>query len=194
MAIEKSEIEKEINLGEIFLCFAKIGSVTFGGGLAMLPMIENAVVNNKKWLEEDDYTEMITITNSVPGAFALNAGIFIGYKLRGIKGGIAGGLGIIVPSFLIILIIATILTGIQDNIYVEKFFIALRPVVFALVLAVGIKMMRKTLKLPFDLLLFAMAVILMLFTSISPAIIIVLGGLLGMIERIIRVDKAKEDK
>ena len=99
---------------KIFLIFAKIGAFTIGGGYAMIPLIQNEMVR-RGWLEEKEFPDLIALSQTAPGILAVNISIFVGYKLRGTKGSIVATLGSILPSFLIILIIAIAFTGYQDN-------------------------------------------------------------------------------
>ena len=93
---------------QIFISFFKIGSFTLGGGYAMIPLIQQEVVDKKGWLKESEFVEMMAIAQSAPGPIALNTAIFVGYKARGIKGVIFSSLGTILPSFIVILLIAII--------------------------------------------------------------------------------------
>ena len=108
MNYRKKKVEKQMNNVYIdsFKTFFKIGLFTFGGGYAMIPMIESEVVDKKKWVEKEEFLDMIAIAQSCPGVFAINASIFIGYKLRKTRGAICTSLGTALPSFLIILLIA----------------------------------------------------------------------------------------
>ena len=106
---------------QIFLTFAKIGAFTIGGGYAMLPIIQNEIVR-KGWLKEEDFTDIVALAQSAPGLLAVNISIFTGHKLRGTKGSIIATLGSILPSFIIILAIAMLFSGYQDNPIVVKIF------------------------------------------------------------------------
>ncbi len=119
----------------LFLSFFKIGAFTFGGGYAMIPLIQKEVVNRKKWLEEKEFIEMLAIAQSVPGPISLNTAVFVGNKLRGIRGSIFSSLGIILPSFMVILLIALVFTEFKDNPGVERVFKGIRPAVVALIAA-----------------------------------------------------------
>ena len=103
----------------LFLTFVKIGTFTIGGGYAMLPLIQREVVD-KGWLSKEDFIDLFSVAQSLPGIFAVNISIFVGYKLKKVPGGIVCALGSILPSFFIILAIALFFTHVQDNIWVEK--------------------------------------------------------------------------
>ena len=116
----------------LFLTFLKIGVGTIGGGYAMLPLIQREVVD-RGWLSKEDFIDLFSVAQSLPGIFAVNISIFVGYKLKKNMGSVVCALGTILPSFLIILLIATFFTQVQDNEWVEKIFKGLRPAVVALI-------------------------------------------------------------
>ena len=109
------------SLWQIFLTFAKIGSFTIGGGYAMIPLIRDELLK-KGWLTEEELPDIIALAQSAPGVLAVNMSIFAGYKMRGFKGSLAATLGSVLPSFLIILLIAMLFTGYKDNPVVIKIF------------------------------------------------------------------------
>ena len=118
---------------ESFKTFFKIGIVTLGGGYAMIPLIEEEVVNKKQWVSKEEFLDIIAIAQSCPGVFAINTSIFIGYKLNKLRGAIATALGTALPSFLIILGIAMFFHEFQDNPIVASIFRGIRPAVVALI-------------------------------------------------------------
>lgn len=120
---------------ELFLSFFKIGAFTFGGGYAMIPLIRNEVVNKKKWLEDEEFMDMLAIAQSMPGPISLNTALFVGNKRLGFKGSLFSGAGIILPSFIVILLIAMVFTQFKDNPVVERIFKGIRPAVVALIVA-----------------------------------------------------------
>ena len=120
---------------EAFTIFFKIGAFTIGGGYAMVPLIENEIVTKRGWIAKEDFIDLLAISQSAPGILAVNISIFIGYRLRGIRGSIITALGTVLPSFLIILAIALFFHNFKDNIYVERIFKGIRPAVVALIAA-----------------------------------------------------------
>lgn len=163
----------------LFLTFVKIGSFTIGGGYAMLPLIEREVVD-KGWLSREDFIDLFSVAQSLPGIFAVNISIFVGYKLNKVAGSIVCALGTILPSFLIILIIALFFTHIQDNIWVEKIFKGIRPAVVALILVPCITTARSLKLHGFVLIIPVIAALLIWWCGLSPVWIIlaaILGGL-----------------
>jgi chromate transporter len=121
---------------EAFSIFFKIGAFTIGGGYAMVPLIEDEIVTKRRWIAKEDFIDLLAIAQSAPGILAVNISIFIGYRLRGIRGSIVTALGTILPSFLIILAIALFFHNFKDNVYVERIFKGIRPAVVALILSV----------------------------------------------------------
>lgn len=118
---------------ESFKTFFKIGLFTFGGGYAMIPMIEAEVVDKHKWLDKEEFLDIIAISQSCPGVLAINVSVFIGYKLKKIKGAVCSCLGTALPSFLIILAIAMFFHQFEDNKVVSAIFRGIRPAVVALI-------------------------------------------------------------
>ena len=129
-------------LFQIFISFFKIGLFTIGGGYAMLPVIQEVVCQKKGWLRDEEFLDSISLTNSLPGPLATNAATFIGYRLMGIKGALAAILGTITPSIIIILLIAILFNTFIDNIYVQAFFKAVGPAVFALIISAVYKLAK----------------------------------------------------
>jgi len=120
---------------ESFKTFFKIGAFTLGGGYAMIPIIESEVVEKHRWIEKGEFIDLIAIAQSCPGVFAINISVFVGYKLRKIKGALCTALGTALPSFIIILLIAMFFRQFQDNEIVASMFRGIRPAVVALIAA-----------------------------------------------------------
>lgn len=120
---------------EILWSFLKIGAFTFGGGYAMIPLIQHEVINQRRWLREGEFVELLTIAQTAPGPIALNTAVFVGYKLRGYRGALAAVLGVVIPSFLIILVVAMFFADMRDNVWVDAAFKGMRPAVVALIVA-----------------------------------------------------------
>ncbi len=118
-----------------FKTFFRIGAFTIGGGYAMIPLIETEVVDKHKWIDREDFLDIIAIAQSCPGVFAINMSVFIGYKLKRLPGALCAALGTALPSFLMILLIAMFFVNFQDNAVVESIFRGIRPAVVALIAA-----------------------------------------------------------
>ena len=121
-------------LTTIFVSFLKIGMFTFGGGYAMLPLIERELITKRKWIEQKEFLDLLTLAQSVPGPIAVNTAVFVGYKVRGLRGAAAALLGTVTPSFVIILVIAIFFAGIRQNPVVDAAFKGMRPAVVALII------------------------------------------------------------
>ncbi|MBR5660399.1 MAG: chromate transporter [Bacteroidales bacterium] len=160
-----------VPLWQIFLTFAKIGSFTIGGGYAMIPLISEEIIK-KDWLPEEDLPDIIALAQSAPGVLAINMAIFTGYKIRGVKGSVAATLGSVLPSFLIILLIAMLFTGYKDNPVVIRIFKGIRPVVVSLILVPMINMARKGNKTWWAWAISALTLIMVAFLNFSPIYIL----------------------
>ena len=128
---------------ESFKTFFKIGIFTLGGGYAMIPLIEEEVENRHKWVEKEEMLDLIAIAQSCPGVFAINIAIFIGYKLRKVRGAIATTIGTALPSFLIILAIAIFFGAFKDNSVIAAMFRGIRPAVVALIAVPTFRMAQR---------------------------------------------------
>lgn len=157
---------------DLLTTFLKIGSFTLGGGYAMLALVEQAVVRQKKWIDEDEFWKMITIVQSLPGVFAVNTALYVGYRIAGKAGATVSFLGAVLPSLVIIGAISTCFQEFRENETVMKIFAGIRPCVVALILAPSVKMFIKS-KLSWKFLpipiLVAAAVV---FLKMSPVYII----------------------
>ncbi|WP_055666058.1 chromate transporter [Desnuesiella massiliensis] len=164
---------------DMFLVFFKIGAFTIGGGYAMVPLIEKEVVDKKQWVEKEEFVDMLALAQSSPGPIAVNTAVFVGYKVGGVPGLIFTTLGSVLPSFIIILIIASFFVGIQDSPVVERIFKGIRPAVVALIAAPVIRMGKSakinkyTIIIP---ILIAVVVGVLKVTAIYIIILAAIGG------------------
>ena len=162
---------------DIFWSFLKIGAFTFGGGYAMIPLIQHEVIHKRRWIEERDFLDLLTLAQTAPGPIALNTAVFVGYKRRGYMGALSAIMGVIVPSFLVILIVAIFFASIRDNAYVDAAFKGMRPAVVALIVApiVGL-----TKGMRWWLIAVALAVALVVWHfGISPVWFLIAGAVVG---------------
>lgn len=166
---------------QAFSVFFKIGAFTIGGGYAMVPLIEDEVVNQRKWIAKDDFIDLLAIAQSAPGILAVNISIFIGYRLRGIRGSIITTLGTILPSFLIILAIALFFHNFKDNALVEKIFKGIRPAVVALIAAPTFSMAKSAQINRYTLWIPVVSALLIWLLGFSPIWIIVMAGTGGLL-------------
>lgn len=161
----------------LFFTFVKIGMFTIGGGYAMIPLIEREIVK-RQWMDNASFMEMFALTQSLPGIFAVNISIFVGYKLKKFWGSLICALGTILPSFLIILLIALFFSRFQDNPVVIRIFNGIRPAVVALILVPCLSAI-KALRLKYmELIAPAIGTVLIWKAGVSP-VYIVLAGILG---------------
>lgn len=166
-------------LYKIFTVFFKVGAFTFGGGFAMIPIIQREVVNNHQWISDEEFIDMIAVTQSAPGPVAVNSAVFLGFRLAGMTGALTALAGVVLPSFLIILMVAVFLTNAGQHILIQKFFAGVRPAVVALILAAGLGMGKKSLRTSSDYLVGAVSLGLLLFLNIHPILLILSGALWG---------------
>ncbi len=123
-----------VSLRTVFASFFRIGLFTFGGGYAMIPIIEREIIDRRRWIDRREFLDLLTLAQSVPGPIAVNTSVFVGYKVRGMRGAVAALLGAVVPSFTIILLIALFFAGIRQNAVVDAAFKGMRPAVVALII------------------------------------------------------------
>ncbi len=163
----------------MFWSFFKIGAFTFGGGYAMIPLIEVEVVDKKKWISKEEFLDIVVISQSFPGALAVNASTFVGYKVEGVKGAIMALLGTILPSFSIILIIASFFMQFRNNYYVDLVFKGISAAVPVLVLIAVISLSKSVKKNYMNLILVLVTVLLVSIIKIHPVVVIILSGIYG---------------
>ena len=166
-------------LWQLFYTFFKIGAFTFGSGYAMISLIEREVVDRWKWFEREDFLNQFTLAQSAPGPFSLNTAVFTGYRVKGVAGAVAAVLGLVIPSFVIILLIAIYLQDFRDNRVVNAAFQGLRPCVVALIAVPCVRMVL-TLKNTWKVTLAAASLALICLTGISPIWLLMGGALVGI--------------
>ena len=179
---------------QLFLIFARVGGFTFGGGYAMLPMLQKEVVDNKGWATYEELLDYYAIGQCTPGIIAVNVATFVGYKTKGVLGGIFATLGVITPSVIIVGIIAAFLHGFQDYEVVQWAFAGIRAAVVALILSAMWKIAKKSLVDIFAFIIFLVVAVLSYFTDVSPVIFVIAAGLCGLVLNLSGIRKAKEEK
>lgn len=165
----------------LFLIFFKMGSFTFGGGYAMLPIIQEEIVNKRNWATDEEILDYYAIGQSTPGIIAVNTATFIGYNQKGILGGIFATLGIAAPSIIIITIIAAFFKNFQDYKVVQHAFGGIRVVVAALIFNTVLKMYKDSVKDWVGIFLFIISFLLLIFLDITPIIVIIISAIVGLI-------------
>ena len=188
----KIKNEKLKYLPLLILTFLKIGAFTFGGGYAMIPIIQNEIVEKKKWISEDDLLDIIAIAESTPGPIAINTATFIGYKVCGTLGSVCATLSVILPSFLIILIISFILNQFQNLKTVKYAFNGIRAGVLALIIKAWISMYKKC---PKDVIFYVIAVLALIFAAflkVNVLLITAACAVIGVAYSLITVGREKK--
>lgn len=165
---------------KLFCTFFKIGICTFGGGYAMLPMLEREIVEKNNWATNDEILNYYAIGQCTPGIIAVNVATFIGYKLSGVLGALFSTLGLITPSLIIITIIASILDNIAQTSMVTHIFNGIQLVVIALVLNAIIKIWKGSIKDITSFIIFLIIIVLSLVFNLSPAFGVIIAGILGI--------------
>ena len=165
---------------EIFLTFTKIGAFTFGGGYAMIPLIQHETVGKKKWVTDEDILDIVAIAESTPGPIAINAATFVGHRVAGFKGACAATLGVILPSFVIIALISYVLEEFQGLKAVQYAFFGLRAGVLALILKAFWNMAKKQKKKK-SIIIAAAAFLLAAVLRLNVLLVIVLCAAAGLI-------------
>ena len=153
-------------LPDLFLTFAKIGLFTFGGGYAMISLIEHACVERKQWITHDEMMNVTVIAESTPGPIAINCATFVGYRQKGLSGAVAATAGMVLPSFCVILLISVLLDNFLEIAWIAHAFMGIRIAVGILILDAAIKMIRKMQKKPLPLTIMACASLAMLLIDI----------------------------
>ena len=176
-------------LFDLFWTFCKIGALTFGGGYAMLPLIQREIVENKKWSTEKEILDYYAVGQCTPGVIAVNTATFIGYKLRGIIGGIVATLGVIFPSIVIILIIADFLQNFADLAIVQSAFAGIRVAVVALIITTVVKLIKSSIKDYLGVIIAIIAFVISAFIGLSPVYVVIAAALTGFISKGLRGDK-----
>ncbi len=176
---------------QLFLAFAKIGAVTFGGGYAMLPILQRDIVKKHGWATDEELVDYFAIGQCTPGIIAVNTATFIGYKQKGILGGIAATLGVVFPSIVIITIIAAFITNYAELPVVKHAFAGIRVCVCVLILNAILKLAKGSLVDKWTYIIFAVVFALSLLLDISAAILVLVAGLAGYL---IKKFAVKEDK
>ena len=176
----------------LFLTFAKIGAFTFGGGYAMIPLIEKEVIEKKKWISEDILLEVIAIAESTPGPIAINSATFIGNRVAGFWGSFAATFGVVLPSFLIIFCLSFILRQFTQFEPVVFAFEGIRVGVLALMIKALVGMYKKAPKGVLSYIIMGLGLILSAFTEIDAVFIIIGAGIAGIISSLIADKKLKK--
>ena len=167
-------------LGELFLAFAKVGAMTFGGGYAMLPMLQREIVENRAWATEEELADYFAVGQCTPGVIAVNTATFVGVKQRGWLGGVFATLGVIFPSLVIIICLAGLISAFAENVYVQKAFAGIKVCVCVLIFNAVVKLWKQAVKGPLCLGIYLCVLAASLFTPLTPPVFVLLAAALGI--------------
>ena len=169
---------------ELFTVFFRMGAVTFGGGYAMRPILQREVVETRGWCTSEELTDYYAIGQCTPGIIAVNTATFIGFKLKGVRGGILATYALVLPSFIIIGIIAALLQNFADYAVVQNAFAGIRVAVAVLILNAVVKLLKSSVVDKLTLAIFLAVFLLATVLNVSPVIFVLAAGLLGVAARV----------
>ena len=165
---------------KLLLSFAYIGAFTFGGGYAMLPMFQRELVEKKGWLTEEEMTDLFSISQCLPGIIAANTAIFVGYKYKGIIGGVVAALGVALPSVVVIMLIAAFLSNFAEITFVKSAFTGLRVCVSVLIINAVLKLRKHSVVDISTGIIFIFVFILSIYMSVPVALLVIVAGICGV--------------
>ncbi|MCY6371901.1 chromate transporter [Clostridium ganghwense] len=165
----------------MFLTFLKIGAFTFGGGYAMIPLIETEVVDKQHWIKKEEFLDIIVISQTFPGALAVNSSTFIGYRIGGILGAMLALIGVVLPSFFIMLVVAHFFLQFRNNPIVDLVFKGISAAVPMLILVAVISLSKSINKSTINLIIIIFTIIGISVLNIHPVLIILLSGIYGAV-------------
>lgn len=166
---------------KLFISFFKIGAFSFGGGYAMLPLIEEEIIQVNKWLTSTEFIDIIAISEMTPGPIAINSATFLGYKVGGIPGSIIATIGVVLPSFIVMSFIFHFITKFKDSKYVDWIFKGIRPVVLGLIASAAVTVAKSTFIDIKSILIAIFLFYVVTFKKLNPIIGIILAGVLGVL-------------
>ena len=165
---------------ELFIVFFKLGAFTIGGGIAMLPLLQNTLINEKKWFTKEEFMDIVAVCQSLPGVVAINMATYVGYKKKGLIGSIVSTFGVTIPSFIMILIIAKFITSLGDNGVLMGAMAGLRAAALGMVVVALIQLMPAAIKNKWALLAAIVAFVLIAILKVNTAYVILLFAVLGI--------------
>ncbi|MBQ3046433.1 MAG: chromate transporter [Clostridia bacterium] len=192
-------MEKLKRVLRLFLAMFKIGLFTFGGGYAMIAIIEREIVEKKQWINHDEFVDLIAIAESTPGPLAINSATYVGYKIAGVLGSVFATLGVVLPSFIIIFIISLFFDAFLAIEWVAYAFRGIQAAVAFLILNAGIKMLKNVKKSVFGIIMTSLTVLCfvtlsLLAVSFSSIFYILIGGVVGLTAYLITYIKTRKQK
>lgn len=175
---------------DMFLTFAKVGVMTFGGGYAMLPILQREVVENKHWATEEELMDYFAIGQCTPGIIAVNTATFVGQKNKGILGGIFATFGVVFPSLIIISLLAGVIEAFSHLTWVQDAFGGIRVCVCVLILNAVVKLYKKAVVDKFTFLLFLLVALGSCFTPLSPVVFVIFAAVVGILLKTLGGEKS----
>ena len=179
---------------ELFIVFFKLGAFTIGGGIAKLPRLQNAMINDKKWFSKEEFMDIVAVCQSLPGVIAINMATFVGYKKKGLIGSIVATLGVTLPSFVLILLIAHGIATLGDNPALMGAMAALRAAALGMVLVAIIQLAPAAIKNKWAIGAAALAFVLITVLNVNTAYVILLFIVLGNVSMVIKRQEGGDDK
>lgn len=165
---------------QLFWTFFRIGPLSFGGGFAMIPVFEREIVQKQGWVNEEELSDILAASQTIPGAVAINTSAMIGYRLAGIAGALAAAAGMMMPTFLIVLGLGIGFANLQAHIKIQAALEGIRPAIVALIAYAGYRIYKTSISDKTSILLMAGTAVVLLTGLISPTVVILLGGVIGM--------------
>ena len=178
---------------ELFLSFMKIGAFTFGGGYAMLPIMEQEIVEKKKWICAEDVIDIVAISESTPGVLAVNFATYIGYKVGGVLGSILATLGVVLPSFTIIVLISLFLNAFQSNQLIQNFLLGIKAGVVVLLFNAVIKLSKSCKMTGLSVVIAAVSLLVSIMFDVPVMIMLLIGALIGIIFGFLKKEEKKNE-
>ena len=165
---------------ELFIVFFNLGAFTIGGGIAMLPLLQNTLINEKKWFTKEEFMDIVAVCQSLPGVVAINMATYVGYKKKGLIGSVVSTFGVTIPSFTMILIIARFITSLGDNGVLMGAMAGLRAAALGMVVVALIQLMPAAIKNKWAMLAAVVAFVLIAVLKVNTAYVILLFAVLGI--------------
>ena len=176
----------------LFFCFFKLGLVTIGGGMAMIPIMEEKICEKYKWMTSEEILDCIAVSQSLPGVIAVNMATFVGYKKKGVVGAAVSTFGVVLPSFVIIILVVSFLRSVEGNRYVQGALEGIKAAATGLIAFAAYKMGKQTLKNPFQWVTAAAAFVMVAVAGINAVWVILAGILAGEIYSVVNKGGLKE--
>ena len=182
---------KEVSDKDLFFTFLKIGAFTFGGGYAMIPLIRREIVEERKWLDDRQMLDIVAIAESTPGPLAVNAATFVGSRTNGVRGALAATSGVVLPSFILIVLISRLLMQVENVKVVQYAFMGIRAGVLVLIAQAFLSLFKQTKKDGFSYILMAGVFLSVLVWNANTMIVLLVCGFLGIIRSSVQKGKDK---